>query len=88
MRYLLKQRGAEGVQAMPGVEQASPCAVRLQTTQLSVHSRHVASGAPSCRAARGSVLMAKRIANAATSNATAMERVTARASSRDSMDQP
>ncbi|MBM1171485.1 hypothetical protein [Microvirga arabica] len=51
MLYRLKQRGAEGVQAMPGVEQASPCDVRLQTTQLSVHSRHVASGAPSCLAA-------------------------------------
>jgi hypothetical protein len=32
--------------------------------------------------------MAKRIANAATSTATAMDRVTARVSSRDSMDQP
>ncbi|MBD2745327.1 hypothetical protein IC232_01345 [Microvirga sp. BT688] len=87
-RYRRKQRGAEGVQAIPGVEQASPCGVRLQTTQLSVHSRHVASGAPFGMAARGSVLRPKRIANVATSKATATERVTARASSHDSMGQP
>jgi hypothetical protein len=86
--YRRKQRGAERVQANPGVEQARPWGVRLQMTQLSVHSRHVASGAPSPLAVRGSVLTPKRIANVATSNATAMERVTASASSRDSMDQP
>jgi len=51
MLYRRKQRGEEGVQAIPGVEQASPCGVRLQTTQLSLHSMQVASGAPSCLAA-------------------------------------
>ncbi|WP_201864446.1 hypothetical protein [Microvirga soli] len=88
MFYRRRQRGADGVQAIPGVEQASPWDARRQTTQLSVHSRHVASGAPSCLAARGSVLIAKRIATVATSNATATDRVTARDSSRDNMDQP
>jgi hypothetical protein len=88
VNYRRKQRGAEGVQAIPGVEQASPWGVRLQTTQLSVHSMHVASGAPSCLAAWGSVLMPRRIAKTTTRKATEMERVTARVSSRDSMDQP
>ena len=45
-RYRLRQRGAPRVQAIPGVEQASPSGVRAQTTQLSVHSTQAGSGGP------------------------------------------
>jgi endonuclease-3 len=39
-----RHRGALRVQAIPGVEQASPCGVRAQTMQPSVHSEQVGSG--------------------------------------------
>jgi hypothetical protein len=86
--YRLKQRGAPRLQAIPGVEQARPPGVREQTTQLSVHSRQAGSGGPSCVAGGGPAFAPAITARITISSATAMERVTAKASSRGGIDQP
>jgi hypothetical protein len=86
--YCLKQRGAPRVQAIPGVEQARPPGVREQTTQLSVHSRQAGSGGPPCVAGGGPALAPAITATMTISRATAMERATARASSRAGIGQP
>ena len=85
----LRQRGAPGVQAIPGVEQARPSGVRRQTTHPLVHSAQAGPGVVSCTGARiPGVPEAASTAKAAAARATTMERTTARASSRASMDQP
>jgi hypothetical protein len=86
--YRLKQRGAPLVQAMPGVEQARPSAVREQTMQLSVHSTQAGSGGPPSVAGGGPALAPAMTATTTISRAIATERTTARASSRESIGQP
>ncbi|MBQ0823317.1 hypothetical protein HPT29_005250 [Microvirga terrae] len=87
-RYRRRQRGAPRVQAIPGVEQASPPGDREQTTQLSVHSTQAGSGGPASAVGAGPALAPAMTARTTISRAAAMESVIARASSRTGIAQP